>query len=400
MANAAPGELMKDAPLAAGNAKASSGDGFKRGIEVVTALATIVAAGSLVVAVLTYRDQEKSARLQRTLDLFKALNVEEPDNDRKMILTAFPDRWQKNMTPLAPDVAETFIDAARHPDQDQGVYERWNTARKHLNRLEEVAFAYVFDFVEPEILAASACSTLVRSNQYFKALIEVFRREYGDRHSWQLIPQAAALMESRYGPECKNLQSPIAGSKAVTESDPRPPKSDAASWIDRSLTIVAMIGGVYGWIATVRFNRGASRSQYTFDVMQTAALDTAYQAHLGAVRPFILTNDGDGLPNLNDEKNSALRGSVIFLLNYYEFVAGAVRYGVLAEGLLRDDQGLILKHLFSHTKDLIESARQKPGRQKLFEQVEWLYDRWFLRRPPRSQRFIEWLMTKPRYHAS
>ncbi len=129
-----------------------------------------------------------------------------------MILTAFPDRWPKTITsPLSPDTAESFIEVARNPDRDKDLYVRWNAARKHLNRLEEVAFAYIYDFVDSEILAASSCAPLVRSNQYFKALIEAFRRDYGDRHPWQLIPQAAALMESRYGPECKNLQFPAKG---------------------------------------------------------------------------------------------------------------------------------------------------------------------------------------------
>jgi hypothetical protein len=49
---------------------------------------------------------------------------------------------------------------------------------------------------------------MVRSNAYFKELIDVLREKFGYAQSWQIIPQAVGMMERQHGPGCKNLYSP------------------------------------------------------------------------------------------------------------------------------------------------------------------------------------------------
>jgi hypothetical protein len=91
---------------------------------------------------------------------------------------------------------------------DRKLYEKWDTARRHLNELEIFAFAYVYDFADRKLLAAAACGGMVRSDAYFKELIDVFREKFGNAQAWQIIPQAVRMMEREYGPGCKNLYSP------------------------------------------------------------------------------------------------------------------------------------------------------------------------------------------------
>jgi len=181
-------------------------DLLKRVIDIVAALATVVAAASLVIALKTYRDQERSGRLQRSLELLKLLNTEEPEDERKKLLTEFQDRWQRPMrSPLTREAAQSFLDISRDPNKDKQLYEKWNVARRHLNRLEEAAFAYVYDLGDRKVLAASVCIPMARSSRYFKELIDLFRMEFGEQHSWQLILKATTMMEAKYGPECKDL---------------------------------------------------------------------------------------------------------------------------------------------------------------------------------------------------
>ena len=171
---------------------------------------------------------------------------------------------------------------------------------------------------------------------------------------------------------------------------------DAPFWSDRS-TITAILGilaGGIGWVATVRVNLSAAKSQHTFDVLLAAGFDPLYQAHLKKIRPYVLS-DGAGVPDIDDMANSEFDESVIFLLNYYEFLAGALRRGALSEGLLRDDQAYIVKRLFQHSKKLIEEQRHSKRRPALFENIEWLYDRWNVRKISRFQKIIEWIFYKP-----
>ena len=164
-----------------------------------------------------------------------------------------------------------------------------------------------------------------------------------------------------------------------------------------ALTIVTMIGGAFGWYTTVRLNRAAARSQHTFDVLLTMALDKSYQGHLAAARPHFVKPGDNGLPDLNDAANADLCNSIVFLLNYYEFLAGAVRYGVLSEDLVRDDQGYIIRQLFTHARKYIVGLREQRKRPALFGQIEWLYDRWNGPGTTGLRRFQEWLLTRPVY---
>jgi hypothetical protein len=49
---------------------------------------------------------------------------------------------------------------------------------------------------------------MVRSNAYFKHLIDVFREKYGYAQSWQIIPEAVEMMEREHGRGCEKLYLP------------------------------------------------------------------------------------------------------------------------------------------------------------------------------------------------
>ena len=171
--------------------------------------------------------------------------------------------------------------------------------------------------------------------------------------------------------------------------------ADINSWLDRFFAIVTALSAAIGWYITVRLNRGASRSQHTFSAMQKASLDPTHQMHLKAVRPFIYNSDPDHLPDLESSENSDLKDSIAFLLGYYEFVAVALRSGILSEPLIRSDQGYIMMHLFKHATGYIDRRRTATGQPKLYDQFEWLYKRWNAGEVSRWQRALEWLANRP-----
>jgi len=166
------------------------------------------------------------------------------------------------------------------------------------------------------------------------------------------------------------------------------------SWLDdRSFATVTALFGAIGWYITVRLTRGASRSQHTFGAMQKASLDPTYQMHLKTVRPFIYSSNP--FPDLESSENSDLKDSITFLLGYYEFVAVALRSGILSEPLIRSDQGYIMMHLFKHATGYIDRRRTATGQPKLYDQFEWLYNRLTAGKVSRWQRALEWLANRP-----
>lgn len=162
--------------------------------------------------------------------------------------------------------------------------------------------------------------------------------------------------------------------------------------LEHWLTIITMIGGAAGWYITVRLNRAAARAQHTFDALREPNFDPLYQQHLSVVRPYLYAAAGTELPVPAQE----VRDSIVFLLNYYEFLAAALRRGVLSESLFRDDQAGIVRHLYKYAAEMIATARHEQHRPALFQEVEWLHWRWNSPRPW-LRRLLEWVLTRPLY---
>jgi hypothetical protein len=164
----------------------------------------------------------EKANSEPTAPQFRALATTDADEiaakwkaveARRGLVTLFPDRFEGKPIPFKPldkDVATSLLDTSLKTyigEKDRELYEKWDTARRHLNELEIFAFAYVYDFADRKLLAAAACGRMVRSNAYFKELIEVLRVKFGYAQSWQIIPQAVTMMEREYGAGCENLYS-------------------------------------------------------------------------------------------------------------------------------------------------------------------------------------------------
>lgn len=198
----------------------------------VTAGGILFAAGSFGVASLEYWHKGQEERLERALSLIEKVNTEPdaPEEEaakwkalqaRRALVVHFPDRFKGKPLPeerLPRSVAVSLLETSRKPhldSSDRELFEKWDTARRHLNRLEIFAFAYVYDFADRKLLAASACGAMVRSNAYFGALIDVFRDEFGYAQSWQIIPQAVEMMQREYGEGCEKLYSAAAKGKST-----------------------------------------------------------------------------------------------------------------------------------------------------------------------------------------
>lgn len=204
---------------------------FWRTVALTVSAASAVVA--FVIALWQFQAQVNGARLQRTLDLIEKANTEvaaplrccspaatdQPEQakwaaieERRAIFRYFPGRFKKVPEPLT-ETAD-LLDISRFPNSvpvdQRATYEKWDTARKHLNQLEIFAFAYVYGYVDRELLAAAICAPLVRSNLYFGPLINAFRGQLGLAQSWQIIPHAVKLMERDYGKECETLYAKLA----------------------------------------------------------------------------------------------------------------------------------------------------------------------------------------------
>jgi hypothetical protein len=173
-------------------------------LDIVKTLASIVIAGGVWVALLTYWQADRNARLQQTLSF---IDVNPPRTEEgqakqyKEMFLYFPERYDYPIkTTLSEQDARSFVAIATLPGDP--LYPKYNVARQHLNYLEPIAFAYVHGLGDRKILANSACLSLVRSHKYFEKLIDVFGERFGHLQPWQVIRQAVIQMKADYPGAC------------------------------------------------------------------------------------------------------------------------------------------------------------------------------------------------------
>jgi hypothetical protein len=181
--------------------------------ERVTAGAAVVTALGVVVAALTYIDQERTSRLQRTFQIMAQSSRYLTDKEFDDLKIAFVGRWNNPVgKPISLDEAQMLFRISPHPESEG--YQRYDLVRKYLNAVETIAFAYVKNLADDELLAQLTCPSVAKSSRYFQQVIAVFGRELGETQSWQVIPQAVKGMESRYGQECAKLFSQEGNNKS------------------------------------------------------------------------------------------------------------------------------------------------------------------------------------------
>ena len=157
-------------------------------------------------------------------------------------------------------------------------------------------------------------------------------------------------------------------------------------------TLIGVVVAIVSLMITLRRQRSLNRTQHTFNALLQTSLNEQYQRHLDRVRPYFRSSK-----NINDivESDGELKTSVNFLLYHYEFLAGGVRYGDLSESFLQSDQGHIIRELYKMTRPHIAQWREKAHNPKLFDQIQWLCNRWFDEKPGSVQRFAERIRGRP-----
>ena len=174
-------------------------------LEIVNTLANVVIAGGVWIALLTYWGGERNARVGETLSLIDINPPRTQESEAaqyKAMFEDFPDRFDYPIKTTLPEVtARKFVAIATQPNDE--FYPKYDTARKHLNSLEPIAFAYVHGLGDRKILADAACLSMVRSYKYFESLIDAFGQRFGRLQPWQVIRQAVTQMNADYPEACK-----------------------------------------------------------------------------------------------------------------------------------------------------------------------------------------------------
>ena len=165
-------------------------------LEIVKAAGTFVTGVSVLVAAFALWMNWRSAVMQRTLTFLEAYRTEN-DATRVEMRTEFEPLFgnvrDAKMGSLEADAL--YLKASLATDDGSAEFKKWQVARRHLNQVERISFAYVHGLVDRKLLCNWSGEYIVRSAKYFHPLIEKFREGRGDTHPWQVIEKAKKRMD-------------------------------------------------------------------------------------------------------------------------------------------------------------------------------------------------------------
>lgn len=151
------------------------------------------------------------------------------------------------------------------------------------------------------------------------------------------------------------------------------------------VVLTGVEAAVWGWVVTSYMTLRNSIKQHTINTLLQSRLSATYMQHAACINktffpPNELTYEPVPIELTRDNPDEEVIKSVAYILNYFEFLSAAVRYGDLDETLLRSALGGILGRFYERMIIFIKFQRGDDGSKILYprqlEHYTWLYKRW------------------------
>lgn len=155
---------------------------------------------------------------------------------------------------------------------------------------------------------------------------------------------------------------------------------DGAKW----LAFLGGWGAILAAITTARITIKNAIKQHTITTLLQMRMSETYMQRARVVGRTYFPPEGIYLvrdeAGAKPEKGDSIP-ELSYVINYLEFVASAIRYGDLDEGLMRESLRGLVCNLFECARPFIKYLRESGERGPnplLFEHLEWLYQRWYI----------------------
>ena len=148
--------------------------------------------------------------------------------------------------------------------------------------------------------------------------------------------------------------------------------------------IVSVVVAVAGWLISARQSRIQLQQQHTIDILLDSRLSETFDSHHDRVYAKLLSmtvpaKRTDKYPAyastiLDLTSDPQFRLSVMFLANFYEFVATALNRGYLSEDVLRDTYRQRMCGFYTRLEPYIDQVRTR--NVLAYESLRTVCERW------------------------
>lgn len=147
------------------------------------------------------------------------------------------------------------------------------------------------------------------------------------------------------------------------------------------LVLLGTLAAILGWLFSTRSQVLSNRRNHSMQLLIESRLSDRYMSYVNAVST--ISNE---FRNLNPNHNALVpeyfnvlsieqKNSILYMLNYCEFVSVGIRFGDLDEQLMFNTFGSMLKTNYEFSQKIIELKQREKSTH--FEHVTELYNRWY-----------------------
>lgn len=163
------------------------------------------------------------------------------------------------------------------------------------------------------------------------------------------------------------------------ELDKRTFGFDAAKW----LAFLGGWGAILAAITTARVMLNNAIKQHTMTTLLEMRMSEAYMSRSKSVGKRFYSDEGIYVITKDVVERNAPEDVLIdvtYLLNYYEFIASAIRYGNLDETLMKESLRGMVCNTYELSREFIDFRRKRSATPNLmlYEHLGWLYLRWYI----------------------
>lgn len=146
------------------------------------------------------------------------------------------------------------------------------------------------------------------------------------------------------------------------------------------LLLLGTLAAILGWLCSTRSQVLNNRRNHSMQLLIESRLSDRYMGYVNAV-----SNISNEFRKLNPNESSLVieyfnaltieqKNSILYMLNYCEFISVGIRFGDLDEQLMFNTFGSMLKTNFEFSQKVIEHKQKEKNSH--FEHVTALYNRW------------------------
>lgn len=150
---------------------------------------------------------------------------------------------------------------------------------------------------------------------------------------------------------------------------------------------VSFLGGVTVAIVSVLTVRATAKRKQSADLLFASRADKELMEGMRCLSALHDRKDTNIRAfAAKDQNGTPAAKNIRYVLNHWEYVSVGIQAGIYDEKMLRNASFNTLTGLHRYARPFIDALRESSGRATIYQEVQWLAERWDYQGPPQKKK--------------